>query len=311
MGWRNAFIGAAKFGPDVLTDKATNGEARESRAEEFVRETGILERTQIVGALNLEAISPDPEYADIIHLIEADKVLTDKLLKVSNSAWFASSVVIDSVRMAFTRLGLKDFVSVALSAALRVGLGEGSDQSKVWQHADIVARMAEIIAQQLAPDLIDEAFLVGLLHDAAIPLMAHEVMDYCYLVDEAIGPDPACLETEYDCNEISHCDVGFVLAQAWNVAPILCEVIRHHHDGRITAHEEPHFRKLLSILILAEHVNALCEKHVYELFPTDEDQILLNSIAHALDRTRHDVLEALDEVARLHHIRVKKIDGVQ
>lgn len=280
----------------------------ETRADAFVASTGILDRTGIIGALNLESASPDPEYSEIIKLIEADENLTSKLLKVANSAWFASSMKIDSVRTAFTRLGLKDFYSVALTAALRVGLGEGSEQAKVWQHADMVARMAEIVAQHLAPDLVDDAFLLGLLHDAAVPLMARELMDYCYLVDDAIAHDHSSVEMEYECNEMSHCEVGYVLAKAWNVPAHLCEVIRHHHDGKVTALEDEAFRKPLAVLILAEHVNALCQKRVYELFATDEDLILLDSIARTLGHTRRETQEALDEVTRLFNIRVKSIE---
>jgi hypothetical protein len=99
-------------------------------------------------------------------IIEKDPVLTSRLLKVVNSAFYGFRRQIDSVEHAVFILGNDEVINLAFSIAIHKILDTISPDKakKLWEHSLIVAR----ISQWLGPFMgctAQRTYTVGLLHD--------------------------------------------------------------------------------------------------------------------------------------------------
>jgi HD-like signal output (HDOD) protein len=194
-----------------MSDTSDSPEQYAGNARKLIEQTGILRTTQIICDLNLERDREQSTFESVLLAIAKDEPLATRVIQLANSAWFGGRVKVDSVDVAFGRLGNKDFYKAAMGAALRFGLGEGTESSRWWEHSESIAHLCEMVAQHLNPDLIEISFQAGLLRDCAVPLMTRHVTDYGYLADEALGFAPGSMEMETECNHMDHCTLGAVL----------------------------------------------------------------------------------------------------
>ena len=106
----------------------------------------------------------------------------------------------------------------------------GVDQlSRGLRQSVFRASLATAIARSQCPALSAEAFVVGLMLDCAVPLMARMLgEDYVRLVRAC--PSPAKLfATELDRLEFTHTDVAATLARRWKLPTVLARPIAWHH----------------------------------------------------------------------------------
>jgi HD-like signal output (HDOD) protein len=106
-------------------------------------------------------------------------------------------------------------------------------------------------------------YTAGLFHDCGIPLLAQKFPDYKSVLQEANRAEyfTAVEERVYQTN---HAIVGYYLARAWNLPPIICDAVLHHDDiEEILGSEDQKHSALavtIAILKLATHVNDLYRK---------------------------------------------------
>lgn len=269
----------------------------------LIERTGILSRTQIIADLNTERDREQSTFEKILADIARDQPLATRVIQLANSAWFGGRVKVDSVAVAFGRLGTKDFYKAAMAAALRFGLGEGGDHSKWWQHSESIAHLCEMAAQQINPDLIETAFQAGLLRDCAVPLMSQHVTDYAYLADEALGFAPASVEMEVECNQTDHCTVGAALAAAWKFPEVHQGVIQHHHARTLAGMKSPEGRQVLALVLFAERVDGWSKEPDTVCFATPEEDALRSEMARAFSVSTQTIDDTMTEMLRLYHLR--------
>ncbi|MDQ6989595.1 MAG: HDOD domain-containing protein, partial [Mariprofundaceae bacterium] len=112
---------------------------------------------------------------DVVQAIEHDPVMTAKMLKLVNSAFYSLPRKITSMNHAVVYVGVNTVKNMALSIAT-VGMlpktnQAGMDMSAFLLHALATASIARQLAQQLAQEVDRQAFdavdffVAGLLHD--------------------------------------------------------------------------------------------------------------------------------------------------
>ncbi|MBI3414326.1 MAG: HDOD domain-containing protein [Verrucomicrobia bacterium] len=273
-------------------------------AAEFIENTGILARTDIIPSLNAEMASADVSFDEILTALSDNKVLAKKVLAVANSAWFASRVKIESVEYAFARLGINEFYSVVLTATLRHGFGEGPPANLTWAHAEMTARVCQLLAQHFSEALVELAFATGLLHDCAVPLMVKSLTNFENLVKPSLGCGLSVNQLEEERFEFNHAQVGAVLVEAWQF-PVMCaRAIEFHHRGSLAEAPEGEARRLLALLILAERVAAVCSCEIMTPFDSKHDTVLVGEIAEVLDADLVRIYHVIDEAVRMYSIRL-------
>ncbi|HPA73891.1 MAG TPA: HDOD domain-containing protein, partial [Spirochaetota bacterium] len=108
---------------------------------------------------------------DLTDVIQFDPVLTAKVIRMVNSAYFGLPQEVKSLKQAVVMLGINTIKNVAISSAfLGKAYLKGStvlDGEEFWRHSLGVAVAAKMIAKRLGVEekFIEEYFIAGLIHD--------------------------------------------------------------------------------------------------------------------------------------------------
>ncbi len=175
---------------------------------------------------------PDTGMADYAKVIRADAPLSGKLLRISNSAFFAQRDPVTSIDRACVLLGLERLRALALGFYLsKAAAGDPTQRisREVWTQSVYRACLSSEIARQVIPERVSEAFVIGLMLDAGIPLM-HKLMGERYLEIWTAQLSPAPMfKREYSELPYTHADVMQALAKRWGLPELIAHPIAYHH----------------------------------------------------------------------------------
>jgi HD-like signal output (HDOD) protein len=184
--------------------------------------------------------SPEADLVDIARRAERDPAMTGKLLKVANSAALGLRHQITNVAEAIQYLGLETTRSLILLthtfSYCDRGRAAGFNIEKLWQHSLTTGRLARGIArkERAAPNLAEEAFLAGLLHDIGELLFAVNLPEeYGAVLREARErtADRAPLwQVESSRLGVSHAEIGAELIAGWSLPVSVVEALALHHQ---------------------------------------------------------------------------------
>jgi len=188
--------------------------------------------------LKITELINDPKSSarDIARIITDDQVLTARLLKLVNSAFYGFPQRIATVNTAIVLLGFDAIRSLLLTTSvfdLFTGRNKKSrpDQEKFWDHSLGCAVGAKVIGNFLRHDKIEELFVAGLLHDIG------KIVEMLYLPDEfaKVGAtinkqNILMLSAEEKVLGYDHAEIGKLLADKWNLPIKLGQVIAYHHQ---------------------------------------------------------------------------------
>jgi HD-like signal output (HDOD) protein len=277
--------------------------AAERKVEELIDSSGIMARTRVITSLNSQINRPDFSQEEWTQQVAADRELAAKVLLVANSVTFGARSKIVRIDEAFGRLGMNEFYQTVVVASLRLALGEaGPLCTTYWGHIDTIARLNSLLAPYLLPGSESPSFLIGMLHDCAVPLMAHHLVDYSYLATEAIGMDPNGPDTELECYAMNHTQTSMALARRWGFPSNLVSAIPFHHQATLV-NAPVESRPLLGILLLSRRIISHASARDGVLFCSEEDQRLVGELASAF-RVEEDLIRSVAaEMDRLFQMR--------
>jgi diguanylate cyclase (GGDEF)-like protein len=239
------------------------------------------------------------ELADVVG---QDPVLTAKILKLVNSPLFGVARRIVSLPQAMVVLGLRTVKVLTLSFSIVDSYGqrrvEWFDYKTYWRRSLTQGVAARLIAEEIAPEMRDEAFVAGLLSNLGILAMAqaikaHYQQPYC----RAAGQHGDLLQAEQAAFGFTHCDVAQRLFEKWNLPKDICLSVGLHHAGRQDGLDESIGRLVDVVYLGACIANLFCDGATQE----------------GLDQLHRDVAERLhmsksrqEEVLRALGRRVKE-----
>ncbi len=178
----------------------------------------------LVSSFNDENVSID----DIAKILAADPVLSAKLLRVANSAYYHASRSVSTVFVAVAMLGFVTVRTLVISSGLVNGFKSmpGFDLDRFWRYSLHTAAVAKWLAQQSNQNA-ELAFTVGMTH-AIGQLVIHAGMpEKALLLDKIIESlDPDRIEEERKIFGYDHADVGAELAARWKFPEDFSNTIR-------------------------------------------------------------------------------------
>jgi HD-like signal output (HDOD) protein len=121
------------------------------------------------------AETSDASMRDVMRHVRTDPALAGRLLEMANSAAFAGAQPVYSLKMAVVRLGLTRVGEIAFGmsgASKNFHTDKRSNMlMRMWKYSLAVGFVAEELARLVPGETPDAAFLTGLFHNVAGPLV--------------------------------------------------------------------------------------------------------------------------------------------
>ena len=235
-------------------------EHRLSQAKKIVGKINLPAQPGIVVEVNNELKQEHPDFQRIAQLVTQDASMSARVINVINSPFFGLRKKVDSIVQALTLMGLENFKKVVLTACLEEKLGGSTDEEKIfWDHSLHAAVAAEALAKSLGSMLVtegitpDQAYMAGLFHDIAIPILLKRSQEYLPFTSFALSHKLDIIKEEDRIIGSDHCVVGGLLARSWSVPDAVCKAIIHHHASQ-PGQEVGAPTKLIAVIQVADYI---------------------------------------------------------
>jgi putative nucleotidyltransferase with HDIG domain len=169
---------------------------------------------------------------ELVLVIEKDPVITVKILKVVNSAYYSMPKQITSVNHAVVYLGFNTIKNLALSIAL-IGMlpktnAAGFDVQQYLLHSLATAEIAKLLASRIGDVDAMDCYIAGLLHDFGKVVFAQFMPDGFKTALARSACEGISLHlTLRQTIGVDHAVVGAMLVEKWRFAADLIETIRY------------------------------------------------------------------------------------
>jgi len=202
---------------------------------------------------------PKSSANDLKRVISLDPVLTGRVLKLINSAYYSLGQPIASLTRAIIMLGMNTVKNLALSFTILDNIkGHSScaafSEDDFWRHCLCVGVVAKALAELKGVPATgqEEFFIAGLLHDLGkIPLRRQFPKEYCRVCETVQGGQQALYRREAECLGADHGTVGRIIAEKWRLGAVLVESLSHHHSPADGSKEH---RSFVSVVALANQL---------------------------------------------------------
>jgi HD-like signal output (HDOD) protein len=175
---------------------------------------------------------PDVSVDAIAHKLATDPVLSAKLLRLANSAYYHVSRSIGTVDDAVRMLGFVTVRTLVISSGLVSGFKTvpGLDLKRFWRYSLNTAVAAKWIARQ-AGENTDLAFTIGMMHGIGQLVIHMGIPEQARQLGQSVDNyHPKRLEAELEAFGYDSSQVGAELAARWKFPDIFVDSIRDFPD---------------------------------------------------------------------------------
>ncbi len=209
---------------------------------------------------------------EIAKKLSTDPVLSAKLLRLANSAYYHVSRSIGTVEDAVLMLGFVTVRTLVISSGLVSGFKTvpGLDLKQFWRYSLHTAVAAKWIAKKTKENT-DLAFTIGMMHAIGQLVIHSAAPEQAMALDRVAGPmDARRLDAERASLGYTFADVGAELAKRWKFPPAFSETIlafpEPHHNGELN--------RLAAVVSLAAWrarvaLGELTDEEIEACYPTD------------------------------------------
>lgn len=231
-----------------------------AQIEQAIEETPAI--SPIFNKLAEMAGDMEVEPIELVKLIMIDPVLSGKVIKLVNSAYYGLTQQVTSLAQAVVMLGMNTVKNLAMYTAVldKVFIsqkGAPLDPKAFWYHCISTAVACKMLAkaQEVPPEELETYFLAGLLHDLGkVLFIKGEPEAYQKVLEDSKTRNIPLHMAEQERFGFTHNQIGGILARKWKLDSRMLEVIENHHQQQGAVAPENEF---LMRVILA---NNLCKQ---------------------------------------------------
>ena len=180
----------------------------------------------------------DASPKELVRLVEHDPILTMKVLKLVNSAYFGLGRQVTSIKQGVVYVGVNTVKHLAITIAAIGSLphenAAGFDMDAFWTHSLVTGAAARLIAQRQGVPRNDstEYFIAGLLHDIGQVVLAQGMPDdYRKVLVAARERQATLLTLEREILGTDHAEIGSLLGTHWKLPADFIDTIANQHGA--------------------------------------------------------------------------------
>ncbi len=171
------------------------------------------------------------ELADVISY---DQGMTNKLLKLANSIYYAQKTKVETIKRAITVIGFDEIIGIALGMGILSSFTDKSglslDMKALWIHGIGVATVSKELAKRTNPGIANKIFIPGLLHDMGKVVFSIYFRDeYRKVRQVAIDRKRPLYFAENAVFKLDHAVLSALLMKRWNFPQSIMLPCRFHH----------------------------------------------------------------------------------
>ncbi|MCP4579299.1 MAG: HDOD domain-containing protein [Deltaproteobacteria bacterium] len=192
---------------------------------------------------------------DLAQMLSADQAIVARILKVANSAYYGFVGKISSIEKASLLFGSKRLGELITSMGMlglssKVLAGYEIKSGDLLQHVLATACGAKHLAEIAFPDMAEDAYIAGLLHDSGKIILDSYVQERKdrfkqYLKDTK----NTFFEAEREIFGFDHGEIAAVVCKEWDIPEQIAQAICFHHSP-----SHPKSNLLAHLIHYADHL---------------------------------------------------------
>lgn len=264
---------------------------------------------------------PNVDIRSLLQLLSKDPALASRVLRASNSAFYAQRRRSNNLRQALVVIGLNATMTLALSFSLADTLSKQPNSAQVtrfvWRRALISASAARLLGLQKGIDDLEELFLAGLLQELGVLALDAALPEQYEPVIVAARDHDDLLRLERETLGCDHGEAGAWLMTHWGLPERLALTASAVHDPAATDVPEAD-RKFVNCVAVAGQMADLflseAQDHEADIEKIAADAGELLGIRKGIvEELLREVAEILPEVETLYNTEIvspRKAAGV-
>ncbi|MCP3871682.1 MAG: HDOD domain-containing protein [Desulfobacteraceae bacterium] len=172
---------------------------------------------------------------ELSEVIAYDQGMTNKLLRLSNSVYYAQKTKVETIKRAITIIGFDEIIGIALGMGILSSFtnksGLSLDMKALWIHGIGVATVAKELAKRTNPGIANKIFIPGLLHDMGkVIFSTYFKEEYRKVRQLAMEKKRPLYFAENAIFKIDHATLSALLMKRWNFPQSIMLPCRFHHN---------------------------------------------------------------------------------
>ena len=208
------------------------------KIERILQKINKLPTIPVVAVKILKAIQEENKSLnDLATILSSDAPMSAEILKIVNSPRYGLSNRVNSLPFAISLLGTNTVKYIALSFSIVRDFRKKSkcNYSDLWKDSILTAVACRIIAEKTAPEIKDEMFAIGLLHDMGrLIILENFATEYSDILSEEERNSRNNIslplhDLEKKTLGFSHACMGAALVKKWGFNPAFYYPVKYHH----------------------------------------------------------------------------------
>jgi HD-like signal output (HDOD) protein len=173
---------------------------------------------------------------DLSEYIRKDQSISNKILKLANSAYYGLVREVDTIPRAITIVGFNEVIGLTIGMSVFSAFGPCEDckmlnMKDLWIHAIGCAISAREVANRTDKGVGEQIYLSGLLHDMGKVLFSvYFPKEYETVLEKAMESKTPLNDIENDMLGIDHATLSGLLMERWHFPDSLMLPSRYHHN---------------------------------------------------------------------------------
>lgn len=230
----------------------------------------------------------------LMKIIENDPAISLRVLSAANSVHFGLGTPVKNLNDAIFRIGFDMVKNIAFGISIMTVLdGErhqtALDYERIFNHSVTVGFVAKLLSRRFKLTVANEIMICGLLHDIGLLILSRYFAETYLEVLNALDGKKELSEAEREVFDFTHADIGFWLAEKWNLPNIVKDTILYHHAPSDAQNNLRH----IAVVHIADYIT---DRNIIKEVDRDYSQLLYHSCLDRLDISEDNMNDAVTEI---------------